>query len=79
MAKIKFKVLDRDERVLFVNDRFIAVEKKDNNVRLLPIIFDENGLPRIDTENEVLITRGSNVVESSTIDDNGEEIQITTF
>ena len=79
MAKMSFEVMKKGEEVLFINDRFVAIKQKNNDVRLLPLFFDENGLPRIDKENEVIITYGNGEVKSSVIDEDGEVIDVITF
>ncbi|MHB8065252.1 MAG: hypothetical protein ACYDG2_22020 [Ruminiclostridium sp.] len=79
MPKIKVNILNKGDSVLFVNDRLIAVQRKNGEVDLIPMIFDnENKLPRIDTKNILTIAYGKNTVETFTNGDNGE-IKVTTF
>ncbi len=79
MAKMKINILNKGDSVLFVNDRLIAVQRKNGEVDLIPMMLDnENNLPRIDTKNILTIAYGKNTVETVVDGDNGD-IKITTF
>lgn len=75
---MKIKVLKKGDKVLFVNAHFIAVQRKNGEVDLIPIILDENGIPNISINNITTITYGDNAVEAIVDGENGE-ISIMTF
>ena len=79
MAKVTIGVLGKGDTVLFVNERFIAIQRKNGNVDLMPFFYEGNACaPRIDTKNITTITYGKNTVETNINGDNGE-LKITTF
>ena len=71
---MKVKVLQKGDRVLNVTKNMIAVERKNKEVDLIPLLLEPGGI-RIDYENIVTISYGSNVVELETEDG----ITITNF
>ena len=70
---IKIGVLKKGDQVLNVTSEFIAVQRKNGEVDILPLVKDEMGL-RVDIEEIVTIGYGNNPVQAS---DN--EIVVTTF
>ena len=66
-------VLRKGDRVLNVTPEFVAVERKNGEVDILPLV-KEGELLRIDTDNTLTIGYGDNVIEASVGD-----ISITTF
>ncbi len=70
---IKIGVLKKGDQVLNVTSEFIAVQRKNGEVDILPLVKDEMGL-RVDIEKIVTIGYGNNTVQAS---DN--EIVVTTF
>ena len=70
---IKIRVLKKGDQVLNVTSEFIAVQRKNGEVDILPLVKDEMGL-RVDIEEIVTIGYGNNTVQAS---DN--EIVVTTF
>ena len=70
---IKIGVLKKGDQVLNVTSEFIAVQRKNVEVDILPLVKDEMGL-RVDIEEIVTIGYGNNTVQAS---DN--EIVVTTF
>lgn len=79
MAKIKIKILNKGDSVISVTEKAVAVQRKNGEVDIIPIIFNEIGQPpRVDLENIVTITFGKNIVETIIEGDNGE-IKVTTF
>lgn len=70
---IKIGVLKKGDQVLNVTSEFIAVQRKNGEVDILPLVKDEMGL-RVDIEKIVTIGYGNNTVQAF---DN--EIVVTTF
>jgi len=70
---LKIQILKKGDQVLSVTPEFIAVQRKNGEVDILPLIKDETGL-RVDIENIVTIGYGNNTVQAS-----NEEVVITTF
>lgn len=64
---MKINILNKGDRVLNVTADFIAVERKNGEVDIVPIVKDESGL-RVDVENITTIGYGNNTVKSETID-----------
>lgn len=64
---MKINILNKGDRVLNVTADFIAVERKNGEVDIVPIVKDESGL-RVDVENITTIGYGNNTVQSETID-----------
>lgn len=70
---MKINVLKKGDRVVSVTSEFIAVQRKNGEVDIVPMIRDETGL-RVDIENIVTIGYGSNTVQVAT-----DDIVVTTF
>lgn len=70
---LKIQILKKGDKVLSVTPEFIAVQRKNGEVDILPLLKDETGL-RVDLENIVTISYGNNTVQAS-----NEEVVITTF
>ena len=70
---IRIEVLKKGDKVLSVTSEFIAVQRKNEEVDLLPMVKDEMGL-RIDIEHIITIGYGNNTVKATT-----DEIEVTTF
>ena len=66
-------ILKKDDRVINVTSEFIAVERKNGEVDIIPILKDGNTL-RVEPENIVTIGYGDNIVQTNTGD-----VTITTF
>ena len=76
---MKFGLLNKGDTVLFANDRFIAIKRKNGEVDLIPIFFNDVGMPLIDENKITTITYGNNTTEMNIKTDSGNEITITTF
>ncbi len=70
---MKIGVLKKGDQVLNVTPEFIAVQRKNGEVDIIPLVKDEMGL-RVDIEKIVTIGYGNNTVQAST-----DEIMVTTF
>ena len=70
---IRIKKKKKGDKVLSVTSEFIAVQRKNGEVDLLPMVKDEMGL-RIDIEHIITIGYGNNTVKATT-----DEIEVTTF
>ena len=70
---MKIGVLKKGDQVLSVTAEFIAVQRKNGEVDIIPMLKDEMGL-RVDIENIVTIGYGSNIVQAS-----NDEVVVTTF
>ena len=70
---MKIGILKKGDKVLTVTSEFIAVQRKNGEVDVIPLVKDEMGL-RVDIEGIVTIGYGENIVEVST-----EEVVVTTF
>lgn len=70
---IRVEVLKKGDKVLSVTSEFIAVQRKNGEVEVLPMVKDEMGL-RVDTEHIITIGYGNNTVKTTT-----DEIVVTTF
>ena len=66
-------ILKKGDYVLSVTAEFIAVQRKNGEVDIMPMINDEMGL-RVDIENIVTIGYGNNTVQVAT-----DDIVVTTF
>ena len=73
MQMMKIGVLKKGDQVLSVTAEFIAVQRKNEEVDIIPMLKDEMGL-RVDIENIVTIGYGSNIVQAS-----NDEVVVTTF
>ncbi len=71
---MKIGILRKGDHVLTLTSDYIAVERKNGEVDIIPLIRDEMGL-RIDYEKIVTIGYGNNVIEATTEDD----VVVTTF
>lgn len=79
MAKIKIKILNKGDSVISVTEKMVAVQRKNGEVDIIPLIFDESGQPpRVDLDNIVTISYGKNSVETIIEGENGD-IKVTTF
>lgn len=67
------EILSKGDRVLNVTQDFVAVQRKNGEVDILPLLKDDMGL-RVDIENIVTIGFGNNTVQAAT-----DEIVVTTF
>ena len=70
---MKIGVLRKGDQVLNVTPEFIAVQRKNGEVDIIPLAKDEMGL-RVDIEHIVTIGYGNNTVQAVT-----DEIVVTTF
>ena len=64
---MNIKVMSKGDKVLNVTSELVAIQRKNGEVDIIPLISDESGV-RIDTENIVTIGYGNNSVESEVID-----------
>ena len=64
---MKIKVRSKGDKVLNVTSELVAIQRKNGEVDIIPLISDESGV-RIDTENIVTIGYGNNSVETEVID-----------
>jgi hypothetical protein len=72
-SKIKIGVMKKGDSVLSASQDFIAIKRKNGEVDIIRIYFDENKLPRLDMGNIVTIGYGDGSV-STVVDDDGSEI-----
>ena len=70
---MKIGVLKKGDQVLNVTSEFIAVQRKNGEVDIIPLVKDEMGL-RVDIERIVTIGYGNNIVQASS-----DELVVTTF
>lgn len=70
---MKIGIMKKGDKVLTVTSEFIAVQRKNGEVDVVPLIKDQTGL-RVDIEGIVTIGYGENTVEVSTGD-----VVVTTF
>lgn len=70
---MKIGVLKKGDQVLNVTSEFIAVQRKNGEVDIIPLVKDEMGL-RVDIERIVTIGYGNNIVQAS-----ADELVVTTF
>ena len=64
---MKIKVMSKGDKVLNVTSELVAIQRKNGEVDIIPLISDDSGV-RIDTENIVTIGYGNNSVETEVID-----------
>lgn len=64
---MKIKVMSKGDKVLNVTSELVAIQRKNGEVDIIPLISDESGV-RIDTENIVTIGYGNNSVETEVVD-----------
>ena len=77
MAKTKIKVLNKGDSVISVAEKTIAVQRKNGEVDIIPLVSDGSIL-RIDIENIVTISYGNNIIET-TLEVGDGDVKITTF
>ena len=70
---IKINVLRKGDHILNVSSELIAVQRKNGEVDIIPIMKDEMGL-RVDVEHIITIGYGNNTVQAS-----NDEVIVTTF
>lgn len=70
---LKIGVLKKGDQVLSVTAEFIAVQRKNGEVDIIPLIKDGMGL-RVDIENIITIGYGNNTVQTSS-----DGVVVTTF
>ena len=70
---IKIGVLKKGDQVLNVTSELIAVQRKNGEVDIIPLVKSEMGL-RVDIERIVTIGYGNNTVQAFT-----DELVVTTF
>ena len=70
---MKIGILKKGDKVLTITAQFIAVQRKNGEVDIIPMVKDEMGL-RVDIEGIVTIGYGENIVEVATGD-----VVVTTF
>lgn len=70
---MKINVLKKGDRVISVTSEFVAVQRKNGEVDIVPLIRDATGL-RVAIENIVTIGYGNNMVEAAT-----DDVVVTTF
>jgi len=70
---MKINVLKKGDRVINVTSEFIAVQRKNGEVDIIPLIRDGTGL-RVDIENIVTIGYGNNTIQAEV-----DDIVVTTF
>ena len=70
---MKINVLKKGDRVISVTSEFVAVQRKNGEVDIIPLIRDGTGL-RVDIENIVTIGYGNNTVQAEV-----DDIVVTTF
>lgn len=71
---MKINVLRKGDKVLSITSEFLAIQRKNGEVDILPIISDEHGV-RVETEQVVTVGYGDNTVETESIDG----VVVTTF
>lgn len=64
---MKINVMSKGDKVLNVTSELVAIQRKNGEVDIIPLISDDSGV-RIDTENIVTIGYGNNSVETEDID-----------
>lgn len=64
---MKINVMSKGDKVLNVTSELLAIQRKNGEVDIIPLILDDSGV-RIDTENIVTIGYGNNSVETEVID-----------
>lgn len=66
-------ILKKGDSVLNVTPKFIAVQRKNGEVDIVPFLKDESGL-RVDVENIITIGYGNNTVQVTK-----DDVVLTTF
>lgn len=70
---MKIGIMKKGDKIVSVTSEFIAVERKNGEVDVIPMIKDETGL-RVDIENIVTIGYGNNTVSVE-----NDDVVVTTF
>lgn len=70
---VKIGLLKKGDQVISVTQEFVAVQRKNGEVDIIPLVKDEMGL-RVDIENIVTIGYGNNTVQATT-----DDVVVTTF
>ena len=70
---MKIGIMKRGDNVISITSEFIAVERKNGEVDVIPIVSDETGL-RVDIEHIVTIGYGNNTVSVES-----DDVVVTTF
>lgn len=70
---MRIGILKKGDKVLNVTSEFIAVQRKNGQIDIIPMIKDEMGL-RVDIEGIITIGYGENIVEVS-----NDDVVVTTF
>ena len=70
---MRIGILKKGDHVINVTSEFIAIERKNGETDIIPIVHDGK-LLRVDTENIVTIGFGNNIVESKIGD-----VTVTSF
>ena len=79
VATIKIKILNKGDSVISVTEKMVAVQRKNGEVDIVPLIFNEVGSPpRVDIENIVTISYGKNSIATTVECANGN-MEVTTF
>jgi|GEM_PF-536279 len=73
VANMTIGILKKGDSVLNVTLEFIAVQRKNGEVDIVPLLKDETGL-RVDVENIVTIGYGNNTVQATK-----DDVIVTTF
>lgn len=76
---MKVKILRKGYSVISVSGNLAAVQRKNGEVDIIPLIPDENGFPMIDTEHILTIGYGSGSVESKVRNADGDDVTLFTF
>lgn len=71
---MRINVMNKGDKVLNVTEKFVAIQRRNSEVDIIPLAQDANGI-RIDTENIVTIGYRMNAVETEVIDG----VTITNF
>jgi hypothetical protein len=77
MAHMTFKLLNKGDSVINVTESMIAVRRKNGGVDIIPLVIGD-GPPRIDADNIVTISYGTNAVET-VIDGEHGGVTVVTF
>lgn len=64
---MRINILNKGDKVINVTSEFIAVQRTNGEVDIVPIIADETGL-RVDIEKITTIGYGNNTVQTETVD-----------
>ncbi len=76
---MKVKILRKGDSVISVSGNLVAVQRKNGEVDIIPLIPDENGFPMIDPEHILTIGYGSGSVESKVCNAGGDDVTLFTF